>query len=48
MGKSMAGWKFETHDGENGFEFAVEGGSDAVKKLMDIMETIEKDMKERT
>jgi len=48
VGRTMTGWKFETHDGENGFEFAVEGGSDAVKKLTDIMETVEKDMKERT
>ena len=48
MCKHVAGWKFETLDGEYGFEFEIEGGSDAVKKLKDIMETVEKDMKERT
>ena len=48
MDKSTAGWKFETLDGENGFEFDIEGGSDAVKKLMDIMETVEQDMRART
>ena len=48
MSKHVAGWKFETLDGENGFEFEIEGGSDAMKKLKDIMETVEKDMKERT
>jgi len=48
MGKHAAGWKFETLDGETGFEFEVEGGSDTVERLKDIMETVEKDMKERT
>ena len=48
IGRTMTGWKFETLDGEDGFEFEIEGGSDAVKKLKDIMETVEKDMKERT
>jgi len=48
MGRAITGWKFETLDGENGFEFEIEGGSDAVKKLTDIMETVEQDMKART
>jgi len=48
VGRTMTGWKFETLDGEDGFEFEIEGGSDIVKKLTDIMETVEKDMKERT
>ena len=48
MDKSTAGWKFETLDGEDDFEFEIEGGSDAVKKLKDIMETVEQDMKART
>jgi len=47
MPKKTSGWKFETSDGEDGFEFAVKGGSDAVKKLVDIMENIEQDMKAR-
>jgi len=48
MSRSISGWKFETLDGENGFEFEIEGGLDTVKKLTDIMETVEQDMKERT
>lgn len=45
MAKKTAGWKFESSDGEEGFEFAVKGGTDAVKKLADIMENVERDMK---
>ena len=48
VGRTMTGWKFETLDGETGFEFEVKGGSDTVERLKDIMETVEKDMKERT
>ena len=48
MSKSIAGWKFESLDGKNGFEFEIEGGPDAVKKLTDIMENVEQDMKART
>ena len=45
MSNKTAGWKFESSDSEEGFEFAVKGGSNAVKKLADIMENVERDMK---
>ena len=41
------GWKFETADGDEGFEFAVKGGADAVKDIANIMDDVEQRMKEK-
>lgn len=41
------GWKFETCDGESGFEFNIKGGKKAVEELTSIMNRVENDMKEQ-
>lgn len=40
------GWKFETCDGESGFELKAKGGSRAIADLERIMNNAEKRMKE--
>ena len=46
MGNKENGWRFETDDGESGFEFNIKGNKQAVDKLTNIMNGIENEMKE--
>ena len=41
------GWKFETCDGKDGFEFNIKGNKKAVDELTSIMNRVERDMKEQ-
>lgn len=45
MEPKSTGWKFETCDGESGFEFKAEGGKKAIADLNRIMNEVEVDMK---